>query len=87
MQHRGRAELPAEFIRRLRTHLRQGPRDHTPRLVGHLRDQIEVVVVVQHDKPGRFGCRGDQQVGDLCPALLAAGRERVLHLDRSVRTR
>ena len=43
--------------------------DPLGRLTGDVGNEIEVAVVVQHDKPGGFGRRSDEQVCDLCSAL------------------
>lgn len=46
-----------------------GWEDPLGRLAG---DEIEVAIVVQYDEPGSFGRRSDEQVCDLCSALVAS---------------
>ena len=53
-------------------------------LAGDVRDQVEVVVVVQHDELCCLGSRGDEQVGDLRASLPALGGQRVLDLNGTV---
>ena len=50
-------------------------------LAGHGCDQVEVVVVVEYDQSGCFGCGRNEQVGDLGATMLAAIGKHVLHLD------
>lgn len=48
-----------------------------------MRDQFEVLVVVQHGESFRFGRRSDQQVRDLSSPLTASGKQ-ALHLLRTL---
>lgn len=43
-------------------------------LAGDRGDEIDVMVVVQHDEPDRLSSRGDHQIRDLCTALLRSIR-------------
>src|SRR4051812_42761148 len=57
-----------------------GGNDPLHSLVRHGGNEIEVVVVVEYHEPSRLGRSGDEQVGDLGTTLLAAPRQRVLHV-------
>lgn len=63
-------------------------RGHCPlaALVCGLCDEVEVAVVVQDGEVELFGGSGDEQVGDLAPALAALG-EQALNLERATDVR
>ncbi len=54
------------------------------RLAGDVRDDLEVLVKVQHRQPCEFGGSGDDQVRDRGGAVLASIGEQRQHLDGSV---
>jgi len=96
MTHPLEAELSPKVARPMRDALRRGLRaapvayETVPAGRIHsvgwpvIGDEVEVVVVVEHDEPSGLGCCGDQQVGDLRSPLLASLGECILDGDGAV---